>query len=481
MSRRRKLWLAWIAATLIGAAGLAWAMTGGATALFLIGRVSDGHHQFALDCTVCHTSIFGGARALDRACLSCHAARLAAEGDTHPASLFLDGRHAAMLGRLDIRHCVACHREHVPAITRPLDVTVPKDVCILCHRSVVETIPDHRGLAFTTCATSGCHDFHDNRALTAAFLRRHLDEDPTRPNPLVVQRSRLPPRGPPLAPADADAPAAKTSPAILAQWAASAHARGGVNCSSCHITKTTRVWIDRPGPQSCRSCHGDEVAGFLAGTHGIRTKLGLSPMSPAMARLPMKAASAHRVLDCQSCHAAHRYETSRADVTACLGCHDDSHSRAYRRSRHYDLWKAEADGDGPAGMGVSCATCHMPRVADGHGRIVTQHDPNADLRPDVKMARSVCLSCHGLGFTLDALSDPAVVAGDFTEGPERGVPTLDWMEKLIRRPENRSARPSPPLPGESDHPSRARSGWPASAGASTAIPPPAPSTGPLSR
>jgi hypothetical protein len=144
-------------------------------------------------------------------------------------------------------------------------------------------------------------------------------------------------------------------------------------------------------------------------------------------------------LGCGSCHAAHQLETKKAAVEACLGCHDDQHSRAYEGSAHAKLWRDELSGLAPAGSGVSCATCHLPRRAPsdaehpGEGptsqRVVVEHNQNDNLRPSDKQVRSVCLNCHGLGFSFDALSDEKLVARNFQGQPSRAVKTIE----LVRR------------------------------------------------
>jgi hypothetical protein len=57
------------------------------------------------------------------------------------------------------------------------------------------------------------------------------------------------------------------------------------------------------------------------------------------------------------------------------------------------------------------------------------HDQNDNLRPRDKMVRSVCLACHGLGFTLDALADAELVDRNFNGRPSVHVPTLDMVER----------------------------------------------------
>ena len=89
---------------------------------------------------------------------------------------------------------------------------------------------------------------------------------------------------------------------------------------------------------------------------------------------------------------------------------------------------------------VSCATCHLPREvvrADDAARV--QHDPSANLRPPDKMLRTVCLSCHGLGFSIDALADTDLVARCFNGRPTVHVESLS-MVALRRPPEGEENR-----------------------------------------
>ncbi len=98
-------------------------------------------------------------------------------------------------------------------------------------------------MAFDTCKDSGCHNFHNNRALYTDFLVKHLHE------PALLDTGRLPEREfarvleelmdypadrYPVAnsrPRDADAPADQAGAAELQHdWLETAHARSGVNC-----------------------------------------------------------------------------------------------------------------------------------------------------------------------------------------------------------------------------------------------------------
>jgi hypothetical protein len=148
-------------------------------------------------------------------------------------------------------------------------------------------------------------------------------------------------------------------------------------------------------------------------------------------------------LTCTTCHSAHAFDRARAEVEACLGCHDDKHSRAYIGSPHDKLAKAERDGTGAKGTGVSCATCHMPRTTrddpdTGEEHLLVVHNQNHNLRPNEKMIRSVCMSCHGLGFAIDALADAALVSRNFAGRPSARVESIEWVMRRIREREGKS-------------------------------------------
>lgn len=448
-------WILWLAVTAALAAGLVARLRGPDPTPFLPGTTTPGHHQIERDCAACHTPMMG---VRQDACLQCHAAELKAAKDSHPASKFSDPRHADLLGQLDATRCISCHREHSPSETHPMGVTLPADLCFHCHQETVRERESHKDYGFQTCANAGCHNYHDNSALYEDFLGKHLGEPPTRPEPAVPSRnlrdfllaSGRPAAGP-LDAAAADAPEVHSGePDLLRDWEETAHARAGIQCTACHqpdgADGSPGGWVDRPGHAACATCHGEETAGFLAGRHGMRLDRGLSPMTPALARIPMKTDAAHRELTCASCHGAHRFDTRTAAVDSCLQCHDDDHSRAYRGSVHFSLWREEQEGRAPAGSGVSCATCHLPREVhadDDTRRVLVQHNQNATLRPNEKMIRTVCLSCHGLGFSLDALADPALVRANFTGQPARHVESLDLVERRRMKTGNQDKKPQP--------------------------------------
>jgi predicted CXXCH cytochrome family protein len=303
-------------------------------------------------------------------------------------------------------------------------------------------------MAFTTCATAGCHNYHDNSALYEDFLVTHAGR------PALADRPRVPARDlrlaiaargdapvPQLPRLAGDGPRDVGDPVHVAAWEAAVHARAGVNCSGCHAPAggaANGSWVERPSQAVCASCHEPEVTGMRAGRHGMRLAHDLPPMVVAAARMPMTAGAAKRELTCSSCHPAHAFDTREAAMESCLGCHDDRHSRAYLRSPHYALLLQERAGELDAGRGVSCATCHLPRrreQVDGRTIVTVQHNQNDNLRPNEKMIRSVCLDCHGLGFSIDALADPGLIASNFKGTPVRSVAGIAMAtSRLTKKP-----------------------------------------------
>jgi hypothetical protein len=74
--------------------------------------------------------------------------------------------------------------------------------------------------------------------------------------------------------------------------------------------------------------------------------------------------------------------------------------------------------------------------------LTVTHNQNANLRPNEKMIRSVCMSCHGLGFTLDALADRQLVSRNFTGRPSVRVESIEWVMRRLKDREGRSAQPA---------------------------------------
>ena len=472
MTSNGPYWLLWLLATSAGAVVLLGGVLYGGVARpnLVIGKMTSGHHQIELACTACHTTAFGGRESIQKACVGCHGADLAEAKDTHPAKKFTDPRNADRLSKLQATECITCHTEHRAEITGAMGVTLPKDYCALCHEDIAKDRPSHAGLTFASCTNAGCHNYHDNRALYEDFLERHAKASDIAAKPVVKLRADPPTTTteakPIIEAAAADAPSSKSGDkGVLADWLATAHAKGGVNCSGCHAPGTksndeiAARWVDKPDHTVCATCHKDETKTFVEGRHGMRLAPGLTsaidgpfglarkapltPMRPELARLPMSVKAHGTELTCTTCHGAHAFDRVKAEVDACLGCHDDKHSRAYVGSPHEKLAKAEREGAGSKGTGVTCATCHMPRTTrddpdTGEERLLVVHNQNHNLRPNAKMIRSVCMSCHGLGFAIDSLADADLVSRNFAGRPSARVESIEWVMRRVREREGKA-------------------------------------------
>ncbi|MEM7176310.1 MAG: ammonia-forming cytochrome c nitrite reductase subunit c552 [Pseudomonadota bacterium] len=320
MTRNSVLWLVWLLGTLVAGVAVASVMyIGGSRDALLIGETSGAHHQIELACGACHAADpFATpkktAKAMNKACLSCHKDELKLSNDSHPVKKFRDPRNADVRAKLDALYCHTCHAEHKPEITRVSAVTLPMDYCAACHQDVYKNRPSHEGYGFGTCASAGCHNFHDNTALYEDFLVKHAGGPDVKEAPVLAdtvarrdlnaislallsadpvqelfrylaaqedapddskgaaaQRlSRV------LSPADARAPEAYLTAEAIDHWAGSAHALSGVNCAGCHapkaegLTEIAAVWVESPDLKICQSCHKDQAKTFKEGRHGMR-------------------------------------------------------------------------------------------------------------------------------------------------------------------------------------------------------------------
>lgn len=397
---------------------------------FLPGAVTHGHFQIELACDACHTDPFGGGEVLQDACLNCHEEELKISLDSHPRKKFTDPRNADLLEILDARYCTTCHMEHQDAMISEMGVSLPGDYCYHCHQEIGEDRESHKDLPYDSCQSAGCHNYHDNRALYEDFLAKHSGEPDfkaetfTAPDYYQENLDKLAGlmdiSGEPLSIAQADH--GSDDKQIMNEWVHSSHGKAGVNCQQCHGSGDKFVEI--PQPEGCRSCHEYEVQTFLQGKHGMRLAAGLSPMSPEQSSLPMHT-DEHKELSCNSCHKAHEFATDYAKVDACLGCHNDEHSLAYKDSKHFQRLAEGQDG-------ITCAGCHMPKVEVEGGHVEgyrVNHNQNDTLRPNEKMIRPVCLNCHGLQFSLNALADPELVESNFKGMPSIHIESIEWVEK----------------------------------------------------
>ena len=446
--RNGLIWVLWLLGTAMAGGYLFHAIKGPQQQLFLPGKTTYGHYQIELQCSACHDE--GNDMVKQEACISCHGEELERVGDSHPIAKFAKSTDALKLLPMDMRansalvksrYCITCHVEHrsdgLAATKGGMGLTQPENYCKACHEDIQENRVTHEGLAFSTCLAAGCHNFHDNSGLFEQHLKDHMHEKPN----VVSDEARVPKRDfaqrhqqwvkdqgksiIKLTMATADAPRdVKLEKNQLIAWQDTPHAAAGVNCTDCHNVKDeptgNLIWKDNPGYATCKTCHKDEVHDFLGSRHGMRLDQGLSPMTPGMARLPMLDTARDIQMTCNSCHSAHSFDTQFAAMSACMQCHADEHTLSFKNSAHHDAWLDEIAGVGAAGSGVSCATCHLPRVqqkVEGKMQTSVMHNQNDFLRPNEKMLRPVCMQCHGLPFAIDALADRKLIDSNFSDQP----------------------------------------------------------------
>ena len=95
---------------------------------------------------------------------------------------------------------------------------------------------------------------------------------------------------------------------------------------------------------------------------------------------------------------------------------------------HFQVWRKAQNGEINKNQGVSCATCHMPALEQKSGfktATATQHNQNENLRPNEKMIRTVCLHCHSLEFSIDALADKALINSNFNGRGSQHIKSID--------------------------------------------------------
>ena len=396
--------------------------------ILIQGKTSNGHYQIEEKCDSCHVAKDKhelGDIKQDK-CLACHKEkkRSNTKANSHRAKLFEADDKTEQRNILRADQCVTCHEEHQLGNA---GTSQPADFCILCHKDIADDRDSHKDLAFDECGD--CHNYHDNSAnYSESFTKKHLGAEANTfehskiPKLQFSQRFNKKHISEPLSWEQKELPA--TVAANQAKdWEGSSHALAGVNCQSCHNDKN-KQWLEKPDHNSCSSCHKTQLKGFLSGKHGMRLDQKLPNLTTGKARLPMKGND--KEISCISCHKDHKFDAKAAAVEGCLNCHNDEHSLAYKESKHYQLWKNKDE------LGVSCASCHMPKIEKGKKKnksVLTQHNQNDNLRPNQKMAKSVCISCHGLGFSIDALQDESLINNNFVTPPSKHIPLIEMWNK----------------------------------------------------
>ena len=150
--------------------------------VFLPGETSNGHLLFEASCKSCHENF---QPVSNDTCNRCHEAEMAK--DIHGAKKFRDPRWAELRDNIDVLTCTACHKEHEHMFGR--GVNLQPDLCMACHQGVIEgELASHDGFEADGCWTAGCHNFHDHRSISTAFIRTNLDQPFMLPKPALPER-----------------------------------------------------------------------------------------------------------------------------------------------------------------------------------------------------------------------------------------------------------------------------------------------------
>ena len=227
---------------------------------------------------------------------------------------------------------------------------------------------------------------------------------------------------------------------INQQWQQSAHALADVNCSSCHLEKESQTLVTKPTVESCRSCHEGQVDTFLLGKHGIRTLEGLSPLTPKLAKLPMKESAKDKQMNCNTCHNVHSVNTLVAAADSCLTCHNDNHSLNYINSKHGQFVAQAETLPRPSSEMVTCATCHLPRQKH-QGTVFVNHNNTYTLLPRDRMVKEVCINCHSAEYAYESIFDDTLIENNFATAPTLEMETFEMVRKLEEQRSGKVKKP----------------------------------------
>lgn len=195
----------------------------------------------------------------------------------------------------------------------------------------------------------------------------------------------------------------KETPKMVDDWRLSKHSKNDVDCSVCHgnehHSKADAAKAKIPTPETCASCHPDQVSQFMEGKHskawvvmkamptihyqpmlltegmkgcGGCHKIGVK--SEADVKQMMKSGSTQFGLaSCDSCHTRHAFSVKEAkQPQACQTCHmgfDHPQWEMYSASKHGVRNGLKQNGLLPESTAApTCQTCHMDK---GHHGVKT--------------------------------------------------------------------------------------------------------------
>ena len=194
----------------------------------------------------------------------------------------------------------------------------------------------------------------------------------------------------------------KISANIVDDWKLSKHSKNGVDCSVCHgdnhKTMTDFDKANIPTPETCKTCHDEQVEQFINGKHaaawsamkamptihwqpmaliegmkgcGGCHKIGLK--SEAEIKELKAEGSEYGIASCDACHTRHLFSVKEAkQPQACQTCHmgfDHPQWEMYSSSKHGVRYLLKQTAIIPESAAApTCQTCHM---MDGNHEVRT--------------------------------------------------------------------------------------------------------------
>ncbi len=177
----------------------------------------------------------------------------------------------------------------------------------------------------------------------------------------------------------------KVTPGIVEQFLSGKMGKAGLDCSTCHSsehkTSTDYLRAKLPTPDTCATCHPQQVAQFKAGKHNFGWIAAAS--MPMWAHQPYMVSGegykgcsgCHKIgekpkeekikyrygnAQCDSCHTRHFFSVKEAkDPRACQTCHmgfDHPQWEMWSTSKHGTIWQIEGPDSKRA---PTCQACHM--------------------------------------------------------------------------------------------------------------------------
>ncbi|WP_246044464.1 multiheme c-type cytochrome [Geomonas ferrireducens] len=276
------------------------------------------------------------------------------------------------------------------------------------------------------------------------------------------------------------------TPAAVAQWQGSAHAKAGVGCEKCHGSDHDKIVRGeaKVGMKVCAPCHKKAYEEHRLSRHGMGLHSGWGctrglpdrkkdecrfchqpgdemprsdvqcarflKQSPEMGEIGCNYC--HSVEDaCDSCHSKHMTDLKIVrDPNSCAKCHmGPDHPQ-------WEMWQTSLHGtlnvSAGAKAGPDCQTCHMPKGTHNVSIGITMNSggvpyPAAKAEPARKEMVNICSACHAPAFAKRELERGDLVRTQslaILKEAEHIIWDLNDRGLLDPMPEN---RPQHPLSG----------------------------------